>query len=90
MTLPPCVRVHPQVVDDLLDLTASSSVLGKPALNDLTSGLATAPVGAGSRAGGLQWGVIASGWRCRAGWQLLAPKGRSLPPGLHEEAAALA
>lgn len=33
-----------QVVDDLLDLTASSSVLGKPALNDLTSGLATAPV----------------------------------------------
>ncbi|EFJ50585.1 hypothetical protein VOLCADRAFT_88541 [Volvox carteri f. nagariensis] len=33
-----------QVVDDLLDLTGSSSVLGKPALNDLRSGLATAPV----------------------------------------------
>ncbi|GLI58939.1 hypothetical protein VaNZ11_000727 [Volvox africanus] len=33
-----------QVVDDLLDLTGNSSVLGKPALNDLRSGLATAPV----------------------------------------------
>lgn len=33
-----------QVVDDVLDLTASSSILGKPALNDLKSGLATAPV----------------------------------------------
>ncbi|KAG2482971.1 hypothetical protein HYH03_018148 [Edaphochlamys debaryana] len=33
-----------QVVDDLLDLTGSSSVLGKPALNDMRSGLATAPV----------------------------------------------
>jgi geranylgeranyl pyrophosphate synthase len=28
-----------------LDLTASSSLLGKPALNDMKSGLATAPVG---------------------------------------------
>ncbi|KXZ56018.1 hypothetical protein GPECTOR_2g1570 [Gonium pectorale] len=36
--------VGPEVVDDLLDLTSSSSVLGKPALNDLRSGLATAPV----------------------------------------------
>jgi geranyl diphosphate synthase len=33
-----------QIVDDLLDLTGSSSILGKPALNDLKSGLATAPV----------------------------------------------
>ncbi len=33
-----------QVVDDVLDLTASSSMLGKPAHNDLRSGLATAPV----------------------------------------------
>ncbi|KAL6761589.1 isoprenoid synthase domain-containing protein [Haematococcus lacustris] len=33
-----------QVVDDILDLTASSSILGKPALNDIKSGLATAPV----------------------------------------------
>lgn len=33
-----------QVVDDILDLTASSSMLGKPALNDLRSGIATAPV----------------------------------------------
>jgi geranyl diphosphate synthase len=32
------------VVDDVLDLTASSSILGKPSLNDLKSGLATAPV----------------------------------------------
>ncbi|GFH15591.1 geranylgeranyl pyrophosphate synthase GGPPS2 [Haematococcus lacustris] len=34
----------PEVVDDILDLTASSSILGKPALNDIKSGLATAPV----------------------------------------------
>jgi geranyl diphosphate synthase len=33
-----------QIVDDVLDLTASSSMLGKPALNDLKSGLATVPV----------------------------------------------
>jgi geranyl diphosphate synthase len=33
-----------QIVDDLLDMTGSSSMLGKPALNDLKSGLATAPV----------------------------------------------
>lgn len=33
-----------QFVDDILDFTSSSSILGKPALNDLTSGLATAPV----------------------------------------------
>ena len=34
-----------QIVDDILDLTASSSILGKPALNDIKSGLATVPVG---------------------------------------------
>ncbi|KAI8464593.1 MAG: isoprenoid synthase domain-containing protein [Monoraphidium minutum] len=33
-----------QIIDDILDMTASSSVLGKPALNDLKAGLATAPV----------------------------------------------
>ncbi|GAX80137.1 hypothetical protein CEUSTIGMA_g7575.t1 [Chlamydomonas eustigma] len=33
-----------QIIDDVLDLTASSSILGKPALNDMKSGLATAPV----------------------------------------------
>jgi geranyl diphosphate synthase len=33
-----------QIVDDVLDLTASSTMLGKPALNDLRSGMATAPV----------------------------------------------
>lgn len=33
-----------QVVDDVLDLTGSSHVLGKPALNDMRSGIATAPV----------------------------------------------
>lgn len=33
-----------QIVDDILDLTASSTILGKPALNDMKSGLATAPV----------------------------------------------
>eukprot|EP00199_Chlamydomonas_sp_CCMP681_P004818 CAMPEP_0119112680 /NCGR_PEP_ID=MMETSP1180-20130426/41223_1 /TAXON_ID=3052 ORGANISM="Chlamydomonas cf sp, Strain CCMP681" /NCGR_SAMPLE_ID=MMETSP1180 /ASSEMBLY_ACC=CAM_ASM_000741 /LENGTH=144 /DNA_ID=CAMNT_0007100311 /DNA_START=147 /DNA_END=581 /DNA_ORIENTATION=- len=33
-----------QIVDDVLDLTASATLLGKPALNDLKSGLATAPV----------------------------------------------
>lgn len=33
-----------QIVDDLLDFTVSSQELGKPALNDLAQGLATAPV----------------------------------------------
>ena len=33
-----------QLVDDMLDYTGSSTALGKPALNDLQSGLATAPV----------------------------------------------
>ena len=33
-----------QFVDDVLDFTGSASVLGKPALNDIRSGLATAPV----------------------------------------------
>lgn len=33
-----------QLVDDVLDFTSSSGLLGKPALNDLRSGLATAPV----------------------------------------------
>lgn len=33
-----------QVVDDVLDFTGSALALGKPALNDLRSGLATAPV----------------------------------------------
>lgn len=32
------------MVDDVLDFTQSSGVLGKPALNDLRSGIATAPV----------------------------------------------
>ena len=33
-----------QVVDDVLDFTASSGILGKPTMNDLRAGLATAPV----------------------------------------------
>lgn len=33
-----------QITDDVLDMTGSASVLGKPALNDLKAGLATAPV----------------------------------------------
>ena len=33
-----------QFVDDVMDFTSSSAVMGKPALNDLKSGLATAPV----------------------------------------------
>ena len=33
-----------QIVDDVLDMTASSTLLGKPALNDIKSGLATVPV----------------------------------------------
>ena len=37
-------RVLPQFVDDILDFTGSSSLLGKPALNDLASGITTAPV----------------------------------------------
>ncbi len=31
-------------MDDILDFTGSALALGKPALNDLRSGLATAPV----------------------------------------------
>ena len=33
-----------QFVDDILDFTGNTLQLGKPALNDLRSGLATAPV----------------------------------------------
>ncbi len=33
-----------QLVDDMLDFTGSADSLGKPALNDLTQGLVTAPV----------------------------------------------
>jgi geranyl diphosphate synthase len=33
-----------QIVDDVLDITGSATVLGKPALNDMKAGLATAPV----------------------------------------------
>ena len=33
-----------QLVDDVLDFTGTTSQLGKPALNDLRSGIATAPV----------------------------------------------
>lgn len=33
-----------QLVDDMLDMTASEDALGKPVLNDLRQGLATAPV----------------------------------------------
>jgi geranyl diphosphate synthase len=33
-----------QIVDDLLDMLGSSKQLGKPALNDLRAGIATAPV----------------------------------------------
>lgn len=33
-----------QLIDDLLDLTSSSSMLGKPVLNDLRQGVITAPV----------------------------------------------
>lgn len=33
-----------QLIDDMLDLTAASSVLGKPVLNDLRQGVITAPV----------------------------------------------
>uniref|UniRef100_A0A061R6Y9 Geranyl diphosphate synthase n=1 Tax=Tetraselmis sp. GSL018 TaxID=582737 RepID=A0A061R6Y9_9CHLO len=33
-----------QITDDVLDFTANATMLGKPALNDLKSGLTTAPV----------------------------------------------
>lgn len=33
-----------QIVDDILDFTENSETLGKPAMNDLRSGLATAPI----------------------------------------------
>jgi Polyprenyl synthetase len=35
--------IFSQLIDDVLDYTGSSSILGKPALNDLASGIATAP-----------------------------------------------
>lgn len=41
-----------QIVDDILDLTASSTLLGKPALNNMKSGLATAPVRQSAKAYG--------------------------------------
>lgn len=57
-----------QVVDDLLDLTGSSSVLGKPALNDMRSGLATAPVSSRSSSGTDSGGAReARGLRARLG-----------------------
>lgn len=33
-----------QLVDDLIDFVSPSEVLGKPAMNDLKGGMATAPV----------------------------------------------
>ena len=33
-----------QIIDDILDFTATSEVLGKPAMADVSLGLATAPV----------------------------------------------
>ena len=33
-----------QLIDDILDFESSSGVLGKPVLNDIKSGVATAPV----------------------------------------------
>lgn len=33
-----------KLVDDILDFTGDKAVLGKPSLNDLKSGIATAPV----------------------------------------------
>ena len=33
-----------QLIDDTLDFTSTSNDLGKPSLNDLKSGIATAPV----------------------------------------------
>lgn len=33
-----------QVVDDILDFTGKSSVMGKPALNDMRAGVVTCPV----------------------------------------------
>lgn len=33
-----------QIIDDVLDFTTSSDILGKPALNDLRSGIVTAPM----------------------------------------------
>lgn len=36
--------MYVQLVDDVLDFEQSSETLGKPALNDLKQGIATAPV----------------------------------------------
>lgn len=33
-----------QIIDDILDVTAGAEVLGKPAMADMSLGLATAPL----------------------------------------------
>jgi geranylgeranyl pyrophosphate synthase len=38
------VSVYVQVTDDVLDFTGKSQFLGKPAMNDIKSGVVTAPV----------------------------------------------
>lgn len=39
-----CIGLAFQIVDDLLDITSTSSVLGKPSFNDLSSGVVTVPI----------------------------------------------
>ena len=60
-----------QFVDDVLDFTGSTLQLGKPALNDLRSGLATAPVlyAAQVRLSRLRW-APAMGPSLPEGWML--------------------
>ena len=61
-----------QFVDDVLDFTGSTLQLGKPALNDLRSGLATAPVlfAAEVRPGACPWelylSIVNVIWGCGA------------------------
>src|ERR1700724_3463288 len=60
-----------QLVDDLLDFTASPEQLGKPVLSDLKEGKVTLPLIFALQAGGAP-GSDGNGRPCGEGWRLVA------------------